>query len=242
MAIDNEPPKIKLYTNHRCPWAHRVHIALSELNVPFEEEIIDLDTPRTAAYLKVNPRGLVPAISYNGEIMVESGIISLFLADAHPSHLLPPPSSVDGALFRAHVNFFVDTFFSKVQPLVFKMYRATSDADKESTANDYVDAIAKELDPLLVDAAPFFGGHDQLTLAEVLTGSFDIRLVTQVKHGFLPSVIAEKLPKKAPHFWKWVNAVAEHPSVTNIYDEQKQVEQMRKRFEKMKAAQAQNGN
>lgn len=39
-------PKIHLYTNHRCPFAHRAHIVLEELGLPFEETIIDLDTPR----------------------------------------------------------------------------------------------------------------------------------------------------------------------------------------------------
>jgi len=48
-------PKITLYTNHVCPWAHRAHIALKELGLPYEEVIIDLDTPREAWYLKINP-------------------------------------------------------------------------------------------------------------------------------------------------------------------------------------------
>ncbi len=48
-------PKITLYTNHACPWAHRAHIALKELGLPYEEVIIDLDTPREAWYLKINP-------------------------------------------------------------------------------------------------------------------------------------------------------------------------------------------
>lgn len=39
-------PKIHLYTNHRCPYAHRAHITLEELGLDFEETIIDLDTPR----------------------------------------------------------------------------------------------------------------------------------------------------------------------------------------------------
>jgi Glutathione S-transferase, N-terminal domain len=46
-----ETPEIILYTNHRCPWAHRAHIALAELNLPFKEVIIDLSVPRTAEYL-----------------------------------------------------------------------------------------------------------------------------------------------------------------------------------------------
>lgn len=52
-------PKIMLYTNHGCPYAHRAHIALNELGLPFEETLIDLDKPRDPWYLKVNPVGLM---------------------------------------------------------------------------------------------------------------------------------------------------------------------------------------
>lgn len=48
-------PKITLYTNRTCPWAHRAHIVLQELGLPFEEVTIDLDTPREPWYLEVNP-------------------------------------------------------------------------------------------------------------------------------------------------------------------------------------------
>ena len=54
--MENDPvPKITLYTNHGCPYAHRAHIALKELGLPYEEVIIDLDKPREPWYLKVNP-------------------------------------------------------------------------------------------------------------------------------------------------------------------------------------------
>lgn len=48
-------PKIILYTSHICPWAHRAHIALKELKLPFEEVLIDLSVPREPWYLKINP-------------------------------------------------------------------------------------------------------------------------------------------------------------------------------------------
>lgn len=48
-------PKITLYTNHGCPWAQRAHIVLKELQLPYEEVIIDLDVPRPDWYLKINP-------------------------------------------------------------------------------------------------------------------------------------------------------------------------------------------
>jgi glutathione S-transferase len=74
-------PKITLYTNHLCPFAHRAHITLEELGLDFEEVIIDLDKPREQWYLDINPRGLVPSIKYtvpglyDEEIITESSIV-----------------------------------------------------------------------------------------------------------------------------------------------------------------------
>jgi glutathione S-transferase len=48
-------PKIILYTNRGCPWAHRVHIAAKELGLTYEEVTIDLQVPREPWYLEVNP-------------------------------------------------------------------------------------------------------------------------------------------------------------------------------------------
>jgi glutathione S-transferase len=162
----NDTPNIILYTNHGCPWAHRAHIALAELGLPFKEEIIDLSVPRTPEYLKVNPRGLVPSISYNGTIITESAIVAQFLSDAHPSHLEKTSTEEGGALQRARINFFVDAFFSKVNSLTFAIFRA-SDEEKEELGSKLVDAVVKEVEPLLQDANPFFGGSSRLTLAEV---------------------------------------------------------------------------
>ena len=44
-------PKITLYTNHGCPYAHRAHIALKELGFEYEEVLIDLDKPREPWYV-----------------------------------------------------------------------------------------------------------------------------------------------------------------------------------------------
>jgi glutathione S-transferase len=54
-AANGDAPKITLYTNHGCPWAHRVHITLKELGLAHEEVIIDLAVPRPEWYLKINP-------------------------------------------------------------------------------------------------------------------------------------------------------------------------------------------
>lgn len=54
-ATNGDAAKITLYTNHRCPFAHRAHIVLKELGLKYEEVIIDLDKPREPRYLEINP-------------------------------------------------------------------------------------------------------------------------------------------------------------------------------------------
>lgn len=134
---------------------------------PFEEEIIDLSVPRTAEYLKVNPRGLVPSLSYNGEIITESAVVAQFLADTYPSHLVPASSDPKGPLTRARINFFVDTWFSKVGGFYMKTLLAKTEEEAAGLADDLVKGVAKEIEPLLQGAGPFFGGSEKLTLAEV---------------------------------------------------------------------------
>ncbi|KAI1747168.1 thioredoxin-like protein [Xylaria castorea] len=223
-------PKLRLYTNHGCPWAHRAHIALSELNVPFEEEIIDLSAPRTAEYLKVNPRGLVPSLAVDGQIVTESAIVAAFLADRFPSHLAPASNDANGPLKRARIAFFVDTFMSKANSNLFPLIAAKSDEDSAALVQKMVDAVVKEVEPLLADAGPFFGGSDKLTLAEVLTGSFVVRLWTWPKHDVLPKSLIDELSAKAPNFARWAEAVAKHPSVNGIFDEEGTAVRTKQRF------------
>jgi glutathione S-transferase len=118
-------------------------------------------------------RGLVPAIKYSGgslhdEIITESAIVAQFLCDSKPSHLLPASnSSTEAALFRARLNFFVDTWNTKVGSYMFSMFRAESNQEKEAKSKEWVAAVQKEIEPLLQSANPFFGGSQDLTLAEV---------------------------------------------------------------------------
>jgi glutathione S-transferase len=118
-------------------------------------------------------RGLVPSIQYsNGivedEIITESAIVSQFLADMRPSHLLPASlSSPTAPLVRARINFFVDTWFSKCNSFMYPIYNMDTLEEKQAEAKKWVAAVEKEIEPLLKDASPFFGGSDRMTLAEV---------------------------------------------------------------------------
>ncbi|EAW11696.1 glutathione S-transferase family protein [Aspergillus clavatus NRRL 1] len=232
-------PKITLYTNHRCPWAHRAHIALKELGLDYEEVIIDLDTPREPWYLEINPRGLVPSITYNGEIVTESAIVAQFLADAHPSHLLPPSNTPEGALKRARIAFFVDTFFTKVQSHFIASLRASSENERTDAGEAFVAAIEKEIEPVLssqTGSGPFFGGSEKLTLVEVLIGSFLLRILSfhKPETGLLRQDLPELLEKRTPAFTRWAKVTVAQESVNFIWNEKDVAEMMKQKLATLK--------
>ncbi|TVY52935.1 Glutathione S-transferase U20 [Lachnellula cervina] len=230
-----ETPKITLYTNYACPWAHRAQIALRELALPFETALVDLTVPRTPEYLKINPRGLVPALDYNGTILTESAVVAQFLVDAHPSHLEKASSDEGGPLQRARINFFVDAFISKVPGLYIAALKAEVGEEKERAAGVLVDAVVKNLEPLLGDAGPFFGGSDRLTFAEVQTASFVIRLLDfGAYEALLPKSLLPALEAKAPSFWKWASAVVKEDSVTYKWDAKAHAEGTIQRFAELR--------
>ncbi|KAH6886955.1 thioredoxin-like protein [Thelonectria olida] len=212
-------PNIIFYTDRQCPFAHRVYIALAELELPFKEQFVDINVPRTEEYLKVNPKGKIPSLSYNGEILVESGIIAKFLADAHPSHLIPPSDSEAGALRRARVDFFVTTYETNVLSLVHKLMFTPSTQEAQGIVSSMVENIVQEIEPLLVNAKPYFDGSDKVTLAEVLTASFVLRFISLVRHGILPPSTSNELATRAPHFTRWAQMIEETPNIAGIYEE-----------------------
>lgn len=261
-------PKITLYTNHGCPFAHRAHIALHELGFTADEIIIDLDKPREPwyawplpspplapssssmlpktkqqykrRYLEINPRGLVPTIKYsNGildeEIITESAIVAQFLADSRPSHLLPSTLHDPYApLFRARVAFFVDTWNSKVQGNMYPLLKATGD-EQEKIIQDTLAAIEKEIEPLLKDANPFFGGKEKMTFAEVIVAPFLLRFYAMSDGDLLPESFKEGI-EKLPNTGAWAKEVLKQESVLSIWDEEKVRKRMAGLIAKMKAA------
>lgn len=235
------PPKITLYTNHQCPYAHRAHIALEELNLPYSEVQIDLSVPRPQWYLDLNPRGLVPTIAYavpglseKDEIITESAVVAQFLADAFPGPFLPASKeSPTSALERARINFFTDAWNSKVGAHIFPLFMAAGEEAKAEVAAKMVAALEKEIEPLLSNAAPFFNGSAEFTLAEAIVAPFVVRLYDASDDGVLaPKTLGAQLDA-LPNFAKWAKALRARPSVLGIYDAKATLETMKAKLAKM---------
>lgn len=99
---------------------------------------------------------------------MESGPIVEFLTELHPSHLTPNSGNRPAdAVHHWRQRFFIDTWFGKVNPLLFKMTGESDDAARSTVANNIADMIEKEIEPLLKDTSPFFGGSSGITVVEV---------------------------------------------------------------------------
>lgn len=213
-----------------------MNVALIELGVPFEERIINVDGPRPVDFLKLNPRGLVPVLVCNGKVLIESDIICQFLVDIYPSHLCPPPTSIGTALQRASMSFFIDTYWTKFHSTLFGLFEAPTKNDEEKIIGEAIKGLIVEVEPLLKDAMPFWGGSQRLTLVEVITGPFVIRATTLSRHGVYPESLNVQAKEKAPHFSAWAAAVSSHPSITSVFDEDVHVARSRAKRARMRKA------
>jgi len=143
-----------------------------------------LDTPRTRTPSPRQDHGRVEAVRPGVPEDQPPGVVAVaplqrdysprdefdhFLADSAPPHLLPASDANGGPLRRAIVGGFIDVFLHRFyQPHENAIVNVVTG---RGVAADYGEQLAHmampELEPLLEDAAPFFGGSHSLTLVEV---------------------------------------------------------------------------
>nr|CAB3251198.1 glutathione S-transferase omega-1-like [Phallusia mammillata] len=80
------PPKqdvLRVYSMKFCPYAQRLKLVLAAKAVKHETVNINL-VKKPQWYLEKNPRGLVPTIEINGDIIYESDITSEYIDKVYP--------------------------------------------------------------------------------------------------------------------------------------------------------------
>ena len=74
-----------MYTLYYSPGSASmvVHLALLEIGAPHKLELVDFDTDaqHSAAYLKLNPQGVVPTLVIDGKAMTESAALLMILSE-----------------------------------------------------------------------------------------------------------------------------------------------------------------
>ena len=95
--------------------AHRLRIALNLKGIAYDAAPVHLrrGDQRSAAYLALNPQGLVPALETGDAVLSQSLATIEWLDETHPE----PPLLPEGALERARVRAFAQVIACDIHPL-----------------------------------------------------------------------------------------------------------------------------
>ena len=106
------------------------HIGLEESGASYELKPVLLakGEQRTEAYLKINPRGKVPALSIDGKVLVENTAILTYLARRFPEKKLMPADPIEEARCIATMCWFA----SIVHPSYQRAHRPERFAEGEA--------------------------------------------------------------------------------------------------------------
>ena len=135
------------------------HIVLEELGVTYETVKVSTKTHLTedgADYYAINPKGYVPALDINGELLTEGPAIMQYVADQNPEkNLLPPPGSLARARVQEDLTFIGTEIHKSYSPLF-------NPATSEETKAQFREKIGKRYDLIegrLADGRPYLGGE-----------------------------------------------------------------------------------
>lgn len=130
------------------------HIALEETGAPYEERptLLPKGEHKTAAYLAINPRAKVPALSADGKVITENLAILTYLAKRFPEKKLLPADPLEEARCLSTMAWLSNTvhpsFTHIMRPERFVSSEATH-ADVKETGRKTFWANCQEIDGLL---------------------------------------------------------------------------------------------
>ena len=139
-----------------------VRLALEELGQPYQTLLVDraVTAQHSAAYLRINPMGMIPALETPDGPMFETAAILLWLADRH-GRMAPAPDAPERAAFLSWLFACSNGLHTDLRQLFYPQLYAT--ADHAGRAALTRKRITRHLDRLEEHAragAPWFCAED----------------------------------------------------------------------------------
>ncbi|RVU49623.1 glutathione S-transferase family protein [Rubrivivax rivuli] len=142
------------------------HVLLREIGTPFQLQLVDRDqnAHKSAAYLRLNPNGLIPVLVDGDLVLYETAAILLHLADTHPAAGLAPAL---GSAERGHFYKWMFWASNTLQSLLMHYYpermvaegNAAGAAEVKAAAEARVGPCLAQIDAHLAAAGgPWFMG------------------------------------------------------------------------------------
>ena len=191
------------------------HIGLEEIGAPYEERptLLAKREQRSEAYLKINPRGKVPALDVDGNIITENTAILTYLARRFPEKRLMPADPVEEARCIATMAWFSNI----VHPSYQRQMRPERFAEGEAAQASVKDMGRKsfwvncqEIDAMLAGKTWIMG--EQFTVAD---GYALVFYGWGVRGGFPMTELA--------HYTAWKERMLQRPAVRRILEREQNV-------------------
>lgn len=149
--------RVKLYYSPgACSMAS--HIVLTEIGKPFEIKRVDTKTKVMddgGDYWKVNPKGAVPALEVNGEVLTEGPAILQYIADSNGATELAPPA---GTIERARVQELLSYVGSELHKAFVPLFVPGRTDEERAAAREQVNKKLEWLESLLADGRAYLTG------------------------------------------------------------------------------------
>ncbi len=106
---------LELYHHGSSACAAKVRFALAEKDLDWTGHYVDIlkGEQFDTAYLKINPKAVVPTLVHDGEVILESTVICEYLEDAFPE---APPLFPKGAIERAKARLWTKAVDEELHP------------------------------------------------------------------------------------------------------------------------------
>lgn len=141
------------------------HIVLSEIGGDFLVEQVDTAAGETASganYLGINPKGKVPALEVDGEVLTEGPAILQFLGDRAANVRMAPPG---GTMARARVNEVLNFTGTELHVAFGPLFDAASSDAAKAAARRAVAVRLVWLEDQLADGRAYLTGPE-FTIAD----------------------------------------------------------------------------
>lgn len=185
------------------------HIFLEELKSDYETELVDVKTQQNkkAQFLKINPRGKIPALAHNQRIITETVAIINYLADIHDETNFFPQKDISQKTANLEWMLYFATSVHNAFLRLFRPNYFIIEKKDYSLVQQFAD---KEIEKILTTVDTHLENQSYLN-GEVLQ-ICDVYFFNYGRWGNL----ANKPTKDYTNLSRFMNQVAETASVTKI--------------------------
>ncbi len=191
-----------------------VRVLLEEIGAPYEliQTTIDMDKPRPAEQLALNPNGWVPVLIWDDTSMYECAAITTFLCDRHPeANLAPGVHEKDRGLYLQTLVYFSNSVQNAFQLDYYPDRFADTPADEPSAQRRGLRRL-RETWKVIDDQI----GNNQWILGDRFSAA-DIYLFMLTTWLNIPR--GQPSTDEFPNVKRIADAVMQRPSVQLVYEE-----------------------